>query len=92
MLDNLDDLLMLPSSPQITTPSKLGEYGSRGSTVSMTDLSGSGGRDLEAILKAPTAHGIRNDQDNVTYLNRGETYIPCSKLLFFGGIFILMAF
>jgi len=67
----------LLSSP-VTPPSKLSECVNRGSTVSMTDLSGGGREQLEAVLKAPTAHGVRHDQESVTYLNRGEPLFSVS--------------
>ncbi len=69
VLDNL--LEDMPLLPPMTPPARLSECMNRGSTVSMTDLSS--GRDLEVLMRAPTAHGVRRDQDIVTYLNRGQS-------------------
>ncbi len=65
LLDDNEIPLLCDPAHHMTTP-----------TTGCTSVAEDEGEGLEVFLGAPSAYGIKTDQERVTYLNRGESCDP----------------
>ena len=93
LLDNKNELL-LPGPATPSTNPLLGLGSMVTPTHSLMDQSGTDCEEvrsreqLEVVLKAPSAYGIKADQERVTYLNRGNQ--GCQSFRFYPNIQIFV--